>query len=64
MKRLVLEYDAIRLDFDRDYGSHSRTGWSVALRGSYCVQLEPSLVKALWRAWKFARMVHRDPTSR
>lgn len=37
------------VQYDRNYGIDRRSGWSVAWRGSYVSQLEPSLLVALWR---------------
>ena len=51
MKRLDLQWD-------KDYGCKRRTGWSVAVDGSFLVELEPWLVVALakavrtWWRWK------------
>jgi len=52
--RLVFKTANIRIDFDRDYGCQHKTGWSVALNGSYVVQLEPRLWRALWKAYRYA----------
>ena len=49
----------VRLDYDHEYGIHQRSGWSVALDGHYVVQLEPSLLRALWVAWRYTR--NREP---
>ena len=38
------------LEFDRDYGIDKLTGWSIAINGSYVVQLEKSLWVAIWKA--------------
>jgi len=50
----VFKTSRVRVDFDRDYGSENKTGWSVALDGSYVVELEPRLWRALWKAWRCA----------
>jgi hypothetical protein len=45
------------LEFDRNYGVDKRTGWSVAIGGSYYVQFWPEPVTAvliaIWRAWRW-----------
>lgn len=46
--------------FDRGYGCDKRTGWSVAVRGSYVIQFEPGLCSALWKAWRRQRAFERD----
>jgi hypothetical protein len=51
--RLVFKASRLRVDFDRDYGCEHKTGWSVALDGSYVVELEPRLWRALWKAWRY-----------
>lgn len=42
----------VSLEYDRDYGIGRRSGWSVAVAGSYRVQFERWLVVALWKAWR------------
>lgn len=52
----------VRLDYDHEYGIQQRSGWSVALDGHYVVQLEPSLLRALWVAWRYTR--NREPNAK
>jgi len=40
------------LDYDRNYGIDNRKGWSIAINGSYMVQLEPWLLVAVYKAVK------------
>lgn len=40
---------SLELDRDKGYGVDKRTGWSVAVDGSYVAQFVP-LWKALWTA--------------
>lgn len=35
------------IHFDRDYGIDRRTGWSIAIDGSFVVQFEKHLLVAL-----------------
>lgn len=46
----------LRIDFDTNYGINKRTGWSIAVNGSYLVQLERfllvAIVKALWTSFR------------
>jgi hypothetical protein len=39
-----------RIDFDRNYGCNNRTGWSIAHKGSFLVQLEKYLTIAIIKA--------------
>lgn len=49
---------SFEIEYDEDYGIDHRNGWSICIDGSYAVQLEPSLpraiVKALrsWMRWE------------
>lgn len=49
----ILRQRKIRVDYDTEYGIEQRTGWSVAINGSYIVQFERFLIfaiaKAIWR---------------
>lgn len=36
--------------YDEDYGIDKRSGWSVAIDGSYYVQFEEYLIKAIVKA--------------
>jgi hypothetical protein len=48
------------LEFDHQYGfDKGATGWSVNLDGHYLVQLEPWLLKAIWKARKEAKTMER-----
>lgn len=53
--QLVFKTARVRVDFDRDYGCEHKTGWSIALEGSYVVQFEPRLWRALYKARRHAR---------
>lgn len=52
MNNLKIQINRHCLAFDRDYGIDRRTGWSVAVDGSYIVQFESWLVVAIWKAIK------------
>lgn len=52
----------VRLDYNHEYGIQQRSGWSVALDGHYVVRLEPSLLRALWVAWRYTR--NREPNGK
>jgi hypothetical protein len=56
MNRLRIEFNAVALHFDRDYGIDLRTGWSVVIDGRVIVRMEPWLVVALWKAWRAHRV--------
>jgi hypothetical protein len=43
----------LRIDFDHEYGISQRTGWSIVVDGSYCVQFESSLIAAIWKAFRY-----------
>lgn len=45
----------LTIDHDHDYGIDRRRGWSIAWRGSYCVQFERFLLVALVKTWWKAR---------
>lgn len=48
------------LDYDIDYGSDKRTGWSFTWDGSYFVELEKSLIKTIWIGWKKSHRAMQD----
>ena len=41
---------SLRLQWDKDYGVATRTGWSICVNGSVVCAFEPSLISALARA--------------
>lgn len=45
------KYKSVSIEFDRNYGMDNRTGWSIAVDGSYRAQLEPWLIVALWKSF-------------
>lgn len=49
------EMRTIRIHFDRDYGCDNRTGWSIAVDGSFYSELERFLLvvvaKAIYHYW-------------
>lgn len=59
MKRIRLNFDGSGLDYDRDYGSAHRTGWSAVHEGRVVIQLT-----SFWRAvWRLARAILNPPKS-
>ena len=54
-ERAEFRWGRLCIQFDRDYGIVNRTGWSVAWRGSFAVQLERWLVVGLFKAWRSVR---------
>jgi len=39
------------LEFDRDYGMHKRTGWTVVMDGCVCSELERNILISLRKAY-------------
>lgn len=39
------------IEFDRNYGARSRTGWSVIINGAVCSELKRYLIIALIKAF-------------
>lgn len=52
MKSFRLTYNGFDLHFDREFGIDKRTGWRVAIGGSFEAVLEKSLFGALRKAWR------------
>ena len=53
MRTLAIQLGRLLIEHDRGYGIDRRTGWSVAVNGSFRVQLKPWLPVALWKAWRY-----------
>ncbi|MGR3302382.1 MAG: hypothetical protein ACUZ8I_07735 [Candidatus Scalindua sp.] len=47
---MKIEIRKLRIDYDENYGCDNRTGWSIAWCGHYLVQLEKSLIKAIYKS--------------
>lgn len=48
IKRMKIRIGQTGLDFDRDYGSQHRTGWTAVHRGRCCYPYLTSFPKAVW----------------
>lgn len=52
-----LQIGWLTLDYDKNYGIDKRSGWSVALSGSYYAQFwrEPvsAVVWSIWQRWRY-----------
>jgi len=47
--------NALRIDFDTDYGIDHRKGWTIIVNGMVIVQFRRTLIGALfvtWRRWQ------------
>jgi hypothetical protein len=42
----------LKVTYDRDYGIDRRRGWSVSYDGICLVEFRPTLLGALWKAWR------------
>jgi hypothetical protein len=51
---------SLRLHFDRDYGSDKRSGWSIAINGSFYCELERHLFIAIFKAIRKYRYFHSN----
>ena len=51
MKEFRLAIGKYRIDYYKDYGFDHRTGWSLAVNGSYVIQLVTlkNLIIEIWR---------------
>lgn len=49
----VSDMDKLKIEFDRDYGCHHKTGWSICVDGSYFAELERFLIVALFKCYWF-----------
>jgi len=41
-----------QIHYDKDYGIHRRTGWSIIYDGKVVVTVVPSFFKAMYLWWK------------
>ena len=39
-------YGSLKIEYDQDYGSEKRTGWSIVIDGSVVAELVPTLQEA------------------
>lgn len=60
MNAFRFRWNGFELCHDRDYGIDHRSGWSVAINGSFVVQLHPSLFGALRKSWRLERAARRE----
>lgn len=63
MKRFRLYINGLALEYDREYGAMKVTGWSISLHGAYAATLEPSLWRAIrkaWREWRWWERVSQE----
>lgn len=44
---------SLKIEYDEDYGIDNRSGWSVAINGSYYAQFEKRLIAALVKSFYY-----------